>query len=279
MEKMFYSLEEAAAKLGKSPEEVRAMAESGQLREFRDRDKLVFKREEVDLMAGGGEEADIIQLADSGEMDPIPLVASSGTGISMKEEKESTGISIFEAENTDESDPSAVTRVTAAQGGLVDPGNEDSTKGGSGSGGLLDISREGDDTSLGADLLADVYGSETVAQQTAVDATAAGGEAGGLFESPTGDAAAEAAAASAGAGMLVMVEAYDGAGSGLVGGLALGMIASIGVAAFAIIMGITSTAGGGILSTLGDNFWAVVGAGAGVTLLAAIIGWVLGRRS
>ena len=60
MEKMFYTLEEAAAKLGKTVEQVREMAKSGQLQEFRDRDKLMFKREQIDLLGGGGDE--IIQI-------------------------------------------------------------------------------------------------------------------------------------------------------------------------------------------------------------------------
>ncbi|MBS0195411.1 MAG: helix-turn-helix domain-containing protein [Planctomycetes bacterium] len=274
MEKIFYSLEEAAAKLGKSPDEVRDMAKNGQLQEFRDRDKLMFKKEQVDLMSGHGDELDVIPLAESGELEPISLASASGTGMPLKDEKESTGISIFETEETDDSDPSAVTRVTNSPTALVDPGDE-SGKSASGSGGLLDLTREGDDTSLGSDLLQDVYGSETVAQQTAIDAPAAGG--GDLFESPTGEAAAEVGAGAG--GLMMMAEAYDGAGSGLVGGLAIGIITAMGLAAFAIIMGMTSTAGGGLLSWFGENFMAVVGIAAGVTLLGGVIGWFLGRRS
>jgi len=274
MEKMFYSLEEAAAKLGKSAEQVREMAKSGQLQEFRDRDKLMFKKEQVDLLSGGGDEVDIIPLAESGELEPISLASSSGTGVAIRDDKESTGISIFEAEETDDSDPSAVTRVSNAPTGMVDPGEDSNSA--SGSGGLLDMTREGDDTSLGGNLLEDVYGSETIAQQTAVDAPA--GDAGALFESPTGDPGETATTGAAGP-MMVMAEVYDGAGSGLVGGLSLGMIVAVGLAAFAIIMGMTSTAGGGILAWMGENFWMVVGIGGGVTVIAAVLGWVLGKRS
>lgn len=274
MEKMFYSLEEAAAKLGKSADQVRDMAKSGQLQEFRDRDKLMFKKEQVDLLSGG-DEIDVIPLAESGELEPISL-SSSGTGVSLRDEKESTGISIFEAEDTDDSDPSAVTRVANSPTGMVDPGEDE--KGSSGSGGLLDMTREGDDTSLGGNLLEDVYGSDTIAQQTAVDAPA--GDGGALFESPTGDAGEMAAVGAAtGGATMVMAEAYDGAGSGLVGGLALGMVVAIGLAAFTIIMGMTSTSGGGMVEWMGENFWMVVGIGGGVTLIAAILGWVLGKRS
>jgi hypothetical protein len=189
----------------------------------------------------------------------------------MADEKESTGISIFEAEETDESDPSAVTRVSNAGGGLVDPGED---PGSSGSGGLLDLTREGDDTSLGANLLEDVYGSETVAQQTAIEPSQGGGD---LFETPSGSGAEMAAAGAA--AVMVLPEAYDGSGSGLVGGLAIGMIVSIGIAAFTVISGITTTQGGGMLSSIGDNFTILLGVMGGVTLVAAILGFVLGRRS
>jgi len=273
MEKMFYTLDEAAAKLGKSPDEVRDMAKSGQLQEFRDRDKLMFKREQIDLISGGGDDMDIIPLADSGELEPISL-ASSGSVAGIKDEKESTGISIFEAENTDDSDPSAVTRVSSGPIGLVDPGDDARGKSASGSGGLLDLTREGDDTSLGANLLEDVYGSDTVAQQTAIE-PATGGD---LFESPSGEAVDPGTGAPVGA-VLMMPEAYDGAGSGLVGGLAIGMIVSIGIAAFTVIMGLTSTTGGGMVAVIGDKFMILIGVMAGVTLLAAVIGWVLGKRT
>ena len=43
MAKMFYTLEEVCLKLGKTEDEIKEMARSGQLQEFRDRDKLMFK--------------------------------------------------------------------------------------------------------------------------------------------------------------------------------------------------------------------------------------------
>ena len=58
MAKMFYTLDEASQKLGKSEDEVRELASSGQLQEFRDRDQLMFKVEQVDLLAGGGDDDD-----------------------------------------------------------------------------------------------------------------------------------------------------------------------------------------------------------------------------
>jgi hypothetical protein len=74
MAKMFYSLEEAAQRLGKSAAEVQQMATSGQLQEFKDRDKLMFKREQVDLLAGGAK-------AESGGF--IPLAGNEGSSLGL----------------------------------------------------------------------------------------------------------------------------------------------------------------------------------------------------
>lgn len=55
---MFYSLEEAAKKLGKTEEEVKLLATEGKLREFRDGSVVMFKIDEVDaLVAEAGLEA------------------------------------------------------------------------------------------------------------------------------------------------------------------------------------------------------------------------------
>ncbi len=263
---MFYSIEEAAERLGRSVDQVREMSAKGQLQEFRDRDRLMFKREQVDLLAGGGEDPDSIPLAESGELEPISL-ASSGTGMGIAKDKDSTGISIFDAEGTDEADANAVTRVTNSPGSFVDPGEK------SGSGGLLDLTREGDDTSLGANLLEDVYGSDTIAQQTAAEPAMGGGE---LFESSPGGDGGESM--SAGAPVMVAAEPYDGLWSGIGGGLAIAMIVALGIAAFTVIIGFTSTAGG-FVSTLGDSFMILVGIMGGVLVLATLAGFFLGKRS
>lgn len=47
---MFYTLAEVAGKLSKSENDVKEMVKSGQLREFRDGSKLLFKKDEVDAL-------------------------------------------------------------------------------------------------------------------------------------------------------------------------------------------------------------------------------------
>jgi hypothetical protein len=274
MEKLFYTLEEAAARLGKTPDDVRKMAQSGQLAEFRDRDRLMFKKEQVDLLAGGGD--DEIKLADSGELEPLTL-ASSGSAPGLKADaKEGTGISLLDLDSTDDADANAVTRITASPGALVDPGED--KKSASGSSGLLDLTREADDTSLGAGLLEDVYGSETVASQTVAstaDPDAPAADAGALFESPA--VGADAYEPAQPVGVMAVVEPYDGPWSGLLGGFAVGAAIALCLGILAVIASLVGTSGS-LVNMLGQNYMAVIGGVAGLWLIAGAVGFFLGKR-
>jgi hypothetical protein len=268
MAKMFYDLSEAAKRLGKGEEEVKAMADSGQLEVFRDRDRLMFKVSQIDLMSGGKADDDIIPLAaDSGELEPISL-ASSGSAIALAGDniKEQTGISIFDADATDDSDPSAVTRVTPTSSLGATVGSS-RTGSGMGDSGMMDITREGSGMGAGLD---DIYTGGSDGTGAGADVGAMAG--GGLFE---GGSAVEPAASPL---MMAMAESYDGAGSGLVGGFAIGIVVTLGVTIFAVLLGITGAAGD-ILQAMGSQLWIWVGALAGITLVSGVVGWVLGKRS
>lgn len=276
MAKMFYSIEETAAKLGKSTAEVQELAASGKLQEFRDRDRLVFKVEQVDLLAHGDEH---IPLADSKGGSGLELTLEdsspglgggpgSGSGIAIDENaKERSGISIFDTESTEEGDPSAVTRITTTSS--TEPLSLESV--GSGSG-LLDLTREGDDTSLGADLLEDVYKSEDGAGSETTGAS-------GLFE-PTSAASDVSPGMSAVPAMaLIAAEPYDGSGSGLVGGAAFAGILIAAVALMATITGLIGAADNPIVSMVMGQPMIWGGVAAGVLVLGLIIGWLLGKRT
>ncbi len=62
MAKMFYTLEEVCQKLDKTEEELKAMVASGQIQEFRDRDKLMFKVEPIDLLASSDDDVGEVHL-------------------------------------------------------------------------------------------------------------------------------------------------------------------------------------------------------------------------
>lgn len=288
MAKMFYSLDEAAQKLKVSPEAVKEMADKRQLEVFRDRDRLMFKVEQVDLLAGGksGGEDEVIALADSQELEPIGLAssgsaASMGSGIGMggsgapagESPKEQTGISIFDADATDESDPSAVTRVTSAPlQGLAATSAGDSSAGS----GIMDL---GGGTGFGQGLAEDAFGVTSSAGSGSVDAegsNAGVAEGGALFEGG-GDTT------PVGAGMMPMAamvaaEPYDGTWSGVLGGVAFGAIVTLLLSVFAVVL-VLSGSGADFLETLGANIWAVVGGLAGLTIVAGVIGMVIGKRS
>lgn len=263
MAKMFYTLDEAAAKLGKSPDEVKQMVSKGQLQEFRDRDRLMFKVDQVDLLAGGGED-ELIPLADSGELEPITLSSSgSGSSISLAENpKEQTGVSIFDTEETEDTDSGAMTQVT--QPALADF-SADAASSGSG---LLDLTQEADDTSLGADLLGGLGEKQ---EDTAAETTSEGAlfeESPGVVAEPAGVSPAMAAFAP---------EVYDGPGSGLVGGLALGGVLTTAFALAVLILGMTG-ASSGLMDGLAGNMMMIVGGLGALTLLLGGIAWFVGRR-
>ncbi|MBL9031472.1 MAG: helix-turn-helix domain-containing protein [Phycisphaerae bacterium] len=261
MAKLFYTLEEAAAKLKRSEADVKQLVAGGQLQEFRDRDRLMFKVDQVDLLAGGGEEEAVIPLAESGEMGAISLASDSGTGMNLESPKEQTGISIFEADQTEEADPSAVTQVTEAAPDLA-------MEGSAGGSGLLDMAREADDTSLGKDLLPE-GGTEGGAAETTA-------EGGGLFEATPVEAEATA---GAGMAMMVAAEPYDGTWSGIAGGMALGIIA-LGALVLAItIFGLAQAGGAELMKMISGNYMMWVGIAAGVVLLPGLIGMVIGRKT
>lgn len=182
MAKMFYSIEEAAQRLNVDVQQIKEMAASGQLQQFRDRDQLMFKRDQVDALANGtstdpgdsdgpidladsadatamgGSSIGPISLADSGESDAIDLSADTRAGQTVAglggsaAGRDASGMNVFDADEIDAADPMAQTQVTRA----VDDEDLALESVGSGSG-LLDLTRESDDTSLGAELLDEIY--------------------------------------------------------------------------------------------------------------------------
>jgi len=350
MSKMFYTLGEAASKLGKSEDEVKAMVTSGQLQEFRDRDSLMFKVDQVDLLSDEGIDEDIdlghspndmssmIPLADSfggdlgGSVLPLAddsgppgslgddddsgapalggddsmsdLLAASATGgglgggggllgeseelsldsgiddmlegssLMNASDQSKTGVSIFDADELEQSDPSAVTQLS--DGGGLDDLNLDPI--GSGSG-LMDLTRESDDTSLGAEFLEEVYPGEEGGESAAAAASAPGeGEGGGGLFGGEEEVAMGGGPAMQLSGTVLTAETYDGGGSGLAAGLSIGAILALALGLTAVIFGMMGVGDGGILSIVTDNFVPVMGGLAGATLLFGIIGWVIGRR-
>lgn len=271
MAKMFYTLQEVAEKLGKSEDEIREMAKSGQIQEFRDRDKLMFKVEQIDLLAGGEEDTgDVtLELEDTSGGSGLEL---SGSGIPLSDSREGTGVSVFDTDHGEGKGDSAVEDEDAEQTHVGEPFDEELSLEAVGSGsGLLDLTRESDDTSLGAELLEEVYSGE---ENIEIPANASG-----LFEASAGDTSAEEAHAASGiAAMPVVIEAYDGSGSGLGVGLLLGCLVALvclTIIAFVGISGATPQ----LAVTMAENIWIWVGAFALGCAVLGLVGWFIGKSS
>lgn len=273
--KMFYTAEEAAAKLGKSVEELLAMAKRGEIQEFKQGDKVQFKVEQVNLLAGGDEDlgeiplaledskaGSGIDLADSFVTPSAPKAAASGgKAPSLMDSSEETGISAFEASRFGQ-------KATSDSGISLE-------NVGSGSG-LLDLTRESEDTQLGADLI-----SQTFDDDSAVEPIA---NASGLFEAAGAESGGNAVVGSVApmaGGMAMMpmaAEAYDGKWSGLGSGLMIGSVAAM------VVVGIiAATMSGGnaswIATAFAENLPVWGGGLLGVTLVSGGVGFFIGKAT
>jgi len=258
MAKMFYTLDEAAQRLGVDAEKIKEMAANGELQQFRDRDKLMFKRDQVDTLAGGNGDSDSgspIPLVPSDDTDAISLAdtnMSSKPGLTSTGSGTGSGMSVFGPDEVEPVDPLAQTAVTNP---MADTAQEDLSLESVGSGsGLLDLTRESDDTSLGAELLDEIYPGGTNAGEGSL---ASGIGSSGVFESAismeTGTGASAAGGltdlgaagpamggAAGGVGGAVIAQ-YDATGSESVGfgdGMLLGSMISLVVALFVAISAI-----------------------------------------
>lgn len=232
MAKMFYTLEETAQKLGISVDKVREMSTSGKIQQFRDRDKLMFKREQIDAMSrsASDDSGGPLPLASSGDTDAIDLTEEPRQGNRKEDPRQATGVSVFDADEVEPADPRAQTQVT--QSPVADQEQLALDSVGSGSG-LLDLTRESDDTSLGAELLDEIYpggGEGSDAKQG--DGSPSSGVFDGAVALESGPSGLEnlghtAAMPSEIVAVQVEDEAYDPAGSGLATGALIGAMIAL----------------------------------------------------
>lgn len=209
MAKMFYTLEETKAALGRNEEGIKQLTREGRLREFRDGPRLMFKADQVEQLKGEIGAGDAVSLAPSESGAPLSLagdsrggssgglslgdssagtrapgsgdtqfadigltgslsgsvggmpspgksgapnasgsgvlnLGGSGSGSGLSSHGTRGGITVFDVDESQRVDPSAQTAINPNQQDQI---NLEGV--GSGSG-LLDLTRESDDTSLGA---------------------------------------------------------------------------------------------------------------------------------
>ena len=322
MAKLFYTLAEASERLSKSEDDIREMAQSGQLEEMRDGDQIMFKRQQVDLIAGDADKVDDLDLdfsggssigfglADSAADVPgsdvtadidnpatsegsggfglgdsgtgLGLAGSgagldlggSGFGFDMGDSGSAAGLDLGGGSSADsglgiafeggEDDDSAETRV-------ADAVDEELSLESVGSGsGLLDLTRESDDTSLVAELLDEVWEGD--------ESGDFGANASGLFDATEPETVAPIAT-NAPMGLTVAhTEMYDGKWSGAGVGFLLGaMIALVAVCLMLItsIMGVSPK-----LGAMVTNDVMIWGGGFAVfAIIAGLVGMFIGKAS
>ena len=264
MAKSFYTLEEAAAKLRKSPAEINAIADTGRLQRVSHEGQTKFRVEQVDLLAGVMSDGGVSLSDDS--RGPIGLADSAG-GTAINAPSPAKGGSLEDSVLglADSAGGTGISAFGAGKGGgdAVEIGLETV---GSGSG-LLDLTRESEETALGAELIDHVYSSES--------GDAASG-ASGLFEAVQSSPGFGAPPIPS-TGMTV-AEAYDGAWSGVGVGLMLAAFVGLAVAGM-IAVAAAFGAGSGIATSFAGNTLAWGGSLAGIAAVFGLVGFFVGRAS
>ncbi len=305
MAKPFYSLDEVSAKLGKNADEIKQLVRDGALREFRDAGKVFFKADDVDKLAaakrGGGVSSDTGEILlepaeDAVNLDePLPSLVdtSAGTSIiglepSAEEERPrksdtmvpKSGIKVFDDDEL-EVDPLSKTTITSGAGDTgTGSGVLDSTGTASG---LMDIAREADDTTLGAELLDEIYPGDDAdsggsAMKTATPvATDTMSDDSAVTAVPDRDDEAEAADEGE-VLMPVMAAPIGDPTEGIFAGLLVGalLVVTLGSSVVAaVLQGFLPDYAR--LLTSGTNFWFFLGGAALTVGLSLLIGWLVGR--
>ena len=282
MAKMYYSEEETCQALGVDLDGLMELVNSARLQMYQDGAKHVYKTDDVDaLVQETGVEAPAPR---EGEIEISPAGDTAAhPGTLRKEDTVITaeGISIFDDEDLeiDEADPMAETQVAPS---LDDQIALDGV--GSGSG-LLDLTRESDDTSLGAEVVdhIDMEGSGISSRISGGISGISSGLSSGLGSSLDEgglDTLSTVPAESTGYPHTTtepptFIEAIDPS-SGLYGGLLVGSALII-----LIVTATTLTAQQGIVSgflaALQKNLMIVLVVMVVITIIAALVGYLLGK--
>ena len=323
MAKNFYTAQEAAERLGKTEEDLKNLVRSGSLREFRDGANVTYKAEDVEALvpdvsaasdtgtsSASGEivlepaedsgieltptGSDILSLEelDSGDTSSSTATGRGDTATAKKGDTvvPSVGVNVFDDEELDEVvDPLAQTAVTDVGGLGID---------GVGSGsGILDLTKESDDTSLGAELLEEIYSGEEEDSSVAVgeDTRAGLEEAITGEEEEEGEAVVEAveepvepsaepavvepepAAPAEPLVPAVAATAPDALSTGLTALLAVAVVVMwfAGLAGAALVRGSLPS----VLHTVYEHLMMFAGGALGVAIIAGAVTFLMVRRS
>ena len=175
-----------------------------------------------------------------------------------------SGIDVFQNDEIDRVDPAAQTAVAA------DHLNSESV--GSGSG-LLDLTRESDDTSLGAELLDEIAPGGTGVRKSPTESSA-GGTMSGLVDSPRAIGTSTRGVPTGGGP--IYIEKPDPLAPAL-GAAALGATVVVIFGTFALITGVLDTAPALLAQVAEKGFLIVAGAGVAISLIFFVVGLLVGK--
>ena len=287
--KSFYTLEETAKRLGWDVAKVNLTADSGKLTRVQHEGQAKFRVEEVEILAmkgdSGGSGAGFGLLDDSAAGAGTIGLADSGPGMSSPSSK--GGSSSKPSSLLDDSVlglADSTPKGTKSMGGGIDLNDQTGISALSGRGkgddgveigletvgsgsGLLDLTRESEETALGAELIEQVYSGE---------GESAPGRS-GLFDAVASDPTIGSSAPIGSTGM-VAAEAYDGAWSGVGTGVLVAAFAGIvvsGLIAVSAAMG----AGSAVANAFSGNILAWAGSLAGITAVFGLVGFFVGKAS
>ena len=268
MGKMYYSEEETCQMLGVDANGLMSdFVQNSRLQMYQDGANHVFKAEDVDALMTGAAQGGTANLSDADKTaDPSGAMKKEDTVITAE------GISIFDDEELEieEADPIAKTQIAPS---LDDHIALDGV--GSGSG-LLDLTRESDDTSLGAGIFdgVDVEGIGSGLGSGLGSGIGSDMGIGSGFDDGMGTPATGTLGTQFGAQPPTFVEAIDPS-AGLFSGLLVGTAILMLIVSAAALAGLYGNAG--LSTALQNNLTIVIIGGIVVAIVAAVIGFMIGK--
>ena len=279
--KMYYNEDEAKQTLGVSDDQLERLVRDDRLRVYQDGQRRMFRTEEVDSLvdklakeqqaeAEGGEEAEEIELSPADSAGGVDLSAETDRGEGGKEDTviTSEGISVFDEEDldVDSADPMAKTQVAAS---LEDQQNLENVGTGSG---LLDLTRESDDTSLGSEVLGQIDMEDT--SSVGVVGSSIAEAVSDREQQPSEPSQAAQPQAQAPAAVAIAPDSTAGLFAGFLAGCA-----ALAVLLTAVVMAGMLQVLPGYVEYMKNNMMIVMGVAVAVLLIAAAIGYFVRKPS
>ena len=272
--KMYYNEQEAAKALNITQAALTQLVTDKKLRVYADGSRKMFKAVEVEAIppapGPAPTEEPALSLSDTGEIQLTPADSANRDAISLDLEEPAggkksdtgaatgPGISIFDTHDleVESADPMAKTSIA--------PSDDAAEAGGSGSG-LLDLTREPDDTSLGAVL-------EDISVESGVGGSAV--MAAQEDETALSDVPVTMAAAPAEPAVLHELDPMAGLFTGMATGAMIVMLI-LGAVAVAAVMGSVPP----YVDLMQKNLLIFLAVAAVVVIIGAVVGMVMGKSS